>query len=276
METRERVEVGFRFSQSSLSAFDACRRRFWLRYLRRLEWPAALTITDQWEEAIRRGKTFHQWAQQEALGLDLEETVDHCGDELLQRWWRNYREQPPAGVPRGTPLAEVQLTAPLGDCWLLARFDRVVIGEDGQAVIFDWKTGLKRPEQRIHAASWQTLVYRYVLAEAGQVLNGGVPIAPERISLVYWHAQYPEELQPIGYSREEHQKARETLTEGISRIAVLEGEAAFPKTGDQEECRRCLFRTFCEIEVEPLASIEDGWEMEEEDGDRDLPPETEL
>lgn len=276
METRERIEAGFRFSQSSLSAFDACRRRFLLRYVRRLEWPAALTITDQWEEAMQRGKTFHHWAQQEALGLDVEEMVDHCGDERLQRWWCNFREQPPTGIPRGTTFAEVQLTVPLGDYWLLARFDRVVVGEDGRAVILDWKTGQKRPEQQVHAASWQTLVYRYVLAEAGQVLNGGAPIAPEQIFLIYWHAQYPQELRPIGYSREEHQKARETLIEKISRIVALEGEAGFPKTPDPDECRRCPFRSFCEIEVGPMASLEDDWEMDEEGGDGDRLPETEL
>jgi hypothetical protein len=272
----ERLKTGFRFSQSSLATFDACRRRFFLRYIRRLEWPAALTISDQWEEAILRGKRFHQWVEQEGLGMDVTASVEEEEDALLREWWTNFREKPPAGIKEGQIFSEIQLTAPLGEFRVLAKFDRLSFGAEGRGKIFDWKTGRKRPQQAVHAGSWQTVVYRYALVEAGHLLNGGRPLAPEQVSLVYWHAHFPELLQPISYSPEEHREAGERLEKGMGRIARLEGEEAFPKTEDREECSRCPFRSFCEIPIGPAEGVGDDWEIDEEELNWDLIPEAEL
>lgn len=271
----EQVNPGFRFSQSSLMAFEQCRRRFLLRYARRLEWPASLTTADQWEEAIRRGKLFHHWAQQDALGLDVEQGVRQSGDALLQSWWRHFRSQPPQNMPAGRSFAEIMLTVPLGEFRLLAKFDRVVLGEDGRAVIIDWKTGLKRPQQNAYAGSWQTLLYRYVLVEGGEVLNEGRSIPPEQVSLLYWHAQYPDLLKPISYSGEEHEEAKRLLKGAVEKIASLAGEEGFSKTPDLEECGRCEYRSYCERSVE-LRDRDDDWETDEEELDGELIPEAEL
>ena len=167
------IPQGFNYSQSSLTAFARCRRQFLLRYVERLAWPAPLTDQlDEWEAAADRGRAFHQFVLQESLGMDVEDSVQRSRDPLLAAWWRNWREQPPV-VPEGAVFGETMLSVPLAGRRLVAKFDRVVLADDGRAWIFDWKTGRKKPEQAAYAQSWQTLVYRFVLVEAGAVLNEG-------------------------------------------------------------------------------------------------------
>jgi len=135
--------------------------------------------------------------------------------------------------------------------------------------IIDWKTGRRRPQQEDFAQSWQTLVYRYVMVEAGRALNDGKNVAPEQLTLLYWHAQYPEILQPIAYSLGAHERAGIDLLEMAERIAALVGEAAFPMTDDLGECCRCAYSVLCSRGNER----DEDWDIDDEDLDF---PEAEL
>ena len=168
--------------------------------------------------------------------MDVEDAVQPSRDPLLAAWWRNWREQPPV-VPTGTAFGETMLSVPLAGRRLVAKFDRVVLADDGRAWIFDWKTGRKKPAQAAFSQSWQTLVYRFVLAEAGAVLNEGRALAPEDVMLVYWHAQYPQALQPIAYSAAEHERARTLLAEAIAAIEALPGRGCVRQDRRRERVR---------------------------------------
>ena len=218
----EVLRTGFRFSQSNLEDFDQCRRRFLLRHVRQLDWPAPVTAeANAWEAALERGQLFHQLAHQDALGLDVSPVVDGCGDPLLQQWWRNLLLHPPV-IPPGQTLSEVEISVPLANYRLVAKFDRLVSADDGRIIIVDWKTGQRRPDPDQLYESWQTIVYRYVLVEGGNFLNGGTTIAPEEVSLIYWHVGYPGLLEPLGYSQAEHEEARLRLTATVELILSLE------------------------------------------------------
>lgn len=269
------LPAGFRFSQSNLEDYTACRRRFLLRYVKGLDWPAPVTAeAEGWEAALRRGQLFHDLVQQDALGLDVSPTVEGSDDPLLQEWWRNYLAYPPRS-PEGRTLSEVELAVPLaarpaspcGDCRLVAKFDRLVFGDDGRVVIVDWKTGRKRPDQDELYHSWQTTVYRYVLVEGGDCLNGGVAIPPETVSLVYWHAGYPDLLAPIGYARAEHEEARRRLQAIVKEILSLTHQDDFNKTEHLELCWRCEYRSLC---GRGRVAAEE-WEIADEDLDFVLP-----
>ncbi|MCE2446887.1 MAG: PD-(D/E)XK nuclease family protein [Candidatus Latescibacteria bacterium] len=258
------IPQGFNYSQSSLTAFARCRRQFLL--------PAPLTDQlDEWEAAADRGRAFHQLVLQESLGMDVEDAVQRSRDPLLAAWWRNWREQPPV-VPEGAVFGETMLSVPLAGRRLVAKFDRVVLADDGRAWIFDWKTGRKKPEQAAYVQSWQTLVYRFVLVEAGAVLNDGRALAPDDVVLVYWHAQYPQVLQPITYSAAEHERTGALLSEAIATIEALPDADAYAKTDDESECQRCQFHTYCN---RPAARGDD-WDIDEDELEWEQMPEAEL
>jgi len=266
------LPTGFRFSQSNLEDYEQCRRLFWLRYVRELDWPAPVTVqADMWEAALWRGQLFHQLVLQDALGLEVSSTVQGSDDPLLQEWWRNYLLHPPE-IPQGQAFSEVELSVPLAAYRLVAKFDQIVFADDERVVILDWKTGRKRPDPDELYASWQSIVYRYVLVEGGDCLYRGMPIAPEKVSLLYWHAGYPHLLKPIGYSQAERDEARQRLEAIADEISSLKDEADFNKTEDEALCRRCEYRSFCGRG----RAAGDEWEIREEDLDFVLVPEAEY
>ena len=66
----------FQFSQSSLQDFETCPRRFQLRYLRQLSWPAIESEPIQEAERLAQlGTDFHRLVHQHLVGID-EETLE--------------------------------------------------------------------------------------------------------------------------------------------------------------------------------------------------------
>ena len=141
------IDKGFKFSQSSLTAFDQCRRRFLQRYLRHLRWPAPLTDRiGECEQAVQRGLSFHPFVLQESLDLEIKDAVQMNEDPLLSAWWDNWRKKSPA-MPSGELFSETILSVPTGSRRLVAKFDRVLMAEDGRVLIFVWKTGRRKPNR---------------------------------------------------------------------------------------------------------------------------------
>ena len=63
----------FDFSQSSLQDFTDCRKRFYLRYIQKVAWPALQAEpVIEFERHIQRGERFHRLAQQFLMGIPEE------------------------------------------------------------------------------------------------------------------------------------------------------------------------------------------------------------
>ena len=262
----------FCFSQSNLETYTKCQRRFFLRYVRRLQWPASpAVVEDDFERAIGRGRLFHSLVVQETLGIDVAGMVRQSKDGLLGKWWRNYLHHEPVSLPQGKTFSEVEISVPLGKNRLLARFDRVVFAGDGSVWIVDWKTGKNKPAFASYKNSWQTLVYRYVMAEGGRVLTQGRAIAPEKIVMVYWHPGYPERLQPIRYSQSDHVQARKRLESQVKLMGERRFESDFQKTANEASCSHYQYSAYCERAHVPGCE----WEVEEEEMEWALPTDIE-
>jgi CRISPR/Cas system-associated exonuclease Cas4 (RecB family) len=240
----------FPFTQSSLQDYLDCPRRFQLRYVLEQPWPAVESepLLER-ERLVELGRRFHQMAQRHTLGLSVEQIAASAQDPELARWWRNYLNVPPPDLPSTLRRAEVTLTAPLparvGRGRLAAKYDLLAFDPGRRAVIVDWKTERKRPTRAQLAARTQTRVYRYVLVEAGAALNGGHPIEPEQVTLIYWFAEFPAEPEALPYDSTQHTGDAAYLI-GLASEIVAHTEAEWPKTNDEKRCRFCTFRSLCE------------------------------
>lgn len=261
-------------SQSALSTFERCPRRFYLRFVRRLEWPAPLTGSEQeWERSRRRGERFHLLVQQDALGLPADEIARASGDEELTAWWERFRRHPPP-PPEGPSLrvhTELELEVVLtGGQSLVARFDRLEVSGGSGGVrldIVDWKTGT--PSSREHLErSWQTAVYRFVALEGAGSLAPG-PVAAEGVRFVYWQSALPEEPVVLHYDAGQHEQARQRIEAAAAEIEerLEKGEEGFPRTGDIGVCRYCPYRSYCDRGREAGPGVD--FESEEEEGEAD-------
>lgn len=238
------LQSPFTFSQASLQDYQDCVRRFELRYIERLAYPAEESEPAlENERRQQEGEHFHRLAQQYFIGLPAEKLARMAASPNLARWWGHFIEsrliQNIQALPR---YPEITLSAPLGEHRLLAKYD--LIARDGDAfIIYDWKTTHKRPRDEWMAARWQTRVYPALLAKAGAHLNDGNPIQPEQIEMVYWYADYPNEPARFRYSAAKLQRDWGDLLQKVESIS--RAGAVFPLTEQTERCQFCPYRSYC-------------------------------
>jgi CRISPR/Cas system-associated exonuclease Cas4 (RecB family) len=267
---------GALFSQHSLNTYLQCPRRFYLKYVERQPWPVPESEEPQrYQEHLERGRVFHQWIARHALGLEMSLIVAANSDPQLAAWWAAFQTFDLGALPGDLREPELPVVVPLGDYRLYARYDYLALDVGGDAVIVDWKTLDPRPLPATLNSRAQTRVYLYTLVAAGHVLTGGAPIAPERASMLYWFAAYPNESEHVLYDRARYQRDGDYLRALVTRIANQPPEA-FERTQRQSLCAHCLYRTLC-YRDEPTAEGElQAWLDEDLDYALDLEDVPEL
>jgi len=256
------LPTNFQFSQGSLQDYVDCPRRFQLRYLLRLAWPAVeAEPAVENERLMQQGAAFHRLAHQHALGIAPERLSSTVTGADLRRWWHNYLEHGPEGLP-GTRYPEVVLSAPVGGYRLIARYDLIAVDAGRRSIIVDWKTSRKRSRRRHLAERLQTRVYPYLLVRAGSHLNAGQPLEPEQVEMVYWFAEYPDDPQRFAYDTAQYEADEAYLSSLIGEIVGRIDNSSYPLTTQERRCRYCPYRSLCQrgIRAGAFDEIEDELE----------------
>jgi CRISPR/Cas system-associated exonuclease Cas4 (RecB family) len=268
----------FYFSQSSLQDYEDCPRRFELRYVLRQAWPAvqAQPVLEH-EQQMWRGTAFHQLVHQHIIGIPVQNLTDSIDDSDLRRWWQAYLDTPPLDLPETARLSEVSLYAWVGEQRLIAKYDLITADSEGVAIM-DWKTNRHRSSSTWLSRRLQSRVYPYILVEVGAALLKMTTIAPKQLSMVYWFAEFPHQVERIDYSEAQHEENRRYLSELLAKIAASRS-GDFPLTGDERRCRFCVYRSLCErnLEAGDVTDMEE-WDTAAHwpDSDIDLEQVTEI
>jgi len=231
-------------SQSSLQDYQDCPRRFELRYLQRLAYPAVETEPAlENEKHQQEGEYFHRLAQQNLIGIPAEQVGRLANTENLQRWWDNFINAKDLAELRNLSglYPEITLSAPLGKFRLVAKYDLIAIDKD-RATIFDWKTYRRRPKNEWLHIRWQTRVYRALLVQAGAHLHDGKPFTAEQIEMIYWFADFPTEPARFIYKADQFKRDWDALTQIAGEISTT---SDFPKTDEVSKCSYCPYRSYC-------------------------------
>ncbi|MFU8771271.1 MAG: PD-(D/E)XK nuclease family protein, partial [Anaerolineales bacterium] len=166
------IPPDFYFSQARLQDYVECRRRFQLRYLLDIAWPAveAEPVIEN-ESHLQMGEQFHHLIHQHLVGINSEQLSRLSQGKPLQGWWQNYLDfmEDPIIKPRFSGLnskcfAEISLSSTLGGYRLIGKFDAIAVSEDQGGVnvsIYDWKTSTNRPPRAWLANRLQTRIYPY-------------------------------------------------------------------------------------------------------------------
>lgn len=240
----------FQFSQHSLQDFVDCRRRFLLRHVQRLSWPALESEPAlEHERYLQQGTKFHQLAQQFLLGISGSRLASTIHDSNLQAWWDNFMQIAP-GLRDSVEASgwklypEVGLSTPIRGSRLVAKFDLLVIAPDNRMLIYDWKTSRNRPKRQWLESRLQTRAYPYVLVHAGVSLNQGQPVQPEQVEMIYWFAAHPGEIERFAHDPNAQQASDAYLTSLVDTILALK-EEEFHLTADEKRCTFCIYRSLC-------------------------------
>jgi len=235
----------FQFSQSSLQDYLECPRRFELRYLKKLQWPAIKTEPIlELEHRISLGTRFHQAVQQSLLNIpypDIELTLDEVE---LKIWWENYTHSPLLVSLPTKRYPERAITATLDEFHLIAKYDLLAVDPGRRLAIIDWKTSSHRtPSRRLHEHI-QTRLYPFLLAKAGDHLNGHHPVEPEQVEMIYWFTGFPNQPEQIHYSLNQYISDQDDLLALLRQIAKTP-EGMFLLTADEKKCAFCQYRSLC-------------------------------
>lgn len=255
----------FQFSQGSLQDYVDCPRRFQLRHVDRLAWPAPEAEPALENEIrLRQGASFHRLVHQHALGLPVERLSDVAAGEGLSVWWQNYLDSGPPHLPASS-YPETTLSAPVRGYRLVAKYDLIAVEQGRRAIIVDWKTSLKRPQRRRLVGRLQTRVYPTLLVLSGSALNGDQPVEPGQVEMIYWFANHPADPETFVYDDAQCEADQVYLA---TLIDEMEGQEAgnFPLVEDARRCQYCSYRSLCQrgIRAGLLDDAEQEPELEDE------------
>lgn len=264
------LPIDFQFSQSSLQDFHDCPRRFELRYILHLQWPAIQSepVLEQ-EHRLLLGTQFHKMIHQAILGLPYEKIQQQATDDDLFRWWQQWVQSSLLANLAGSILPEFTLTAPFSNFRLVAKYDLLVMDTGKKFTIFDWKTSSKRPSRFFLKNRLQTRVYMFLLTDYGCSFNQNMPVKPEQVNMVYWFPEYPDEPEIFDYSLEQLISDEEFLRKTIEDIHNTPAGSFF-LTLDEKKCSFCIFRSLCN------RGTRAGNPIETEDESDFLTPDTNL
>lgn len=246
------------FSQSALSIFNQCRRRFRYRYLDRLYWPAEWGMDEKIKEDLERGRLFHLLAER-YYSSNLGSTFLK-EKKVLQAWLNRLKDFCPAddSIISG----EQELRYNKAGIKFLAKYDLLKYNSQTKSfVIYDWKTDKKSLIDKELKNSMQSRFYLYLFVEAGYKYFADEYKSKNMPSLIYWNPRFPSEKVIVKYSRSEFEKDSKFFNDLISEIKT---EEEFPLTDDLNICRYCEYRPVCR------GKKQEGQELFDEDLDLDL------
>jgi hypothetical protein len=239
-------------NQGVLQDFLECPRRFQLKMLDELPWPAAHTSRlDQFDQSITLGNRFHLLCNQFFSGMnksDLEKGID---DPVLLEMFHSF-------IPYGESLlkyrcfSEQLIVCSFMQHKLIAKFDLIVEIEPYRFVITDWKTSPTKPSREILSSRIQTILYPFIFHQAGHLLTGGNEIDADSILMQFWYPLCTEPEEVFPYSNQIHHEVLDHLTNLISSLnQFLRSAEIFPLTDDKELCIFCNYRSLCDRGVSP-------------------------
>jgi hypothetical protein len=253
----------FLFSQTSLQDFVDCRRRFYLRYIQKVRWPAVQSepVLEN-ERFIAEGSALHESIHQDLLGIPEGKIGSIKYSPRFELWWSHFLDYKNTDFTLTNPqiirLPEFTLIGTIAGYKLVAKYDLLAINPGEKATIYDWKTAQKKPRRTWLLKRMQSLIYPVILMKSGQhLLPAG--INPENISMVYWFANHRGQHEVIEYSThafEQDSLVIEDMIRLIDRLAQGAAEDNFPMTEDKRKCAFCSYRSLCNTGIQAGRSEE--------------------
>jgi CRISPR/Cas system-associated exonuclease Cas4 (RecB family) len=255
----------FSFSQTSLQDYVDCPRRFELRYLIQLEWPALQSEpVEEQELHMQQGHRFHQLVHQSILGIPVEQLTPFTQDGILSRWWQNFLEYMPIQDLPSVHYPEFTITTFINGSRVLAKYDLIAVEVGKRFVIMDWKTSRSKPPRGYLQKRIQTLLYPWLLVLGGSFLNDSQKIDPACIEMVYWFSNFPGEQERFSYNQAAYEKVEKTISNLIDEILHNES-GKFMLTDRPRDCIYCKYRSLCE-----RGERAGDWKTSEENGEADF------
>lgn len=242
----------FVFTQSNLQDYVDCPRRFELRYLMGVRWPARNVDNEvDLRDWLAMGNQFHFMAHQFFSGLSAEVISRSIQDPMLMEWWQRFMAWHDEQDFSGQNHSETVLYAQVNGSRAAAKFDLINQQKDGRYRIIDWKTSLRKPGTARLLDRIQSSFYPLILVLAGKNLSPqAAQILPEQIEMMYWFTSNPDAPVVRGYDQSQF-KADQSKYASLFQKIRSKRPGEFLLTEEIRHCQACSYRTMCDRMAEP-------------------------
>jgi hypothetical protein len=266
------LKPDFVFSQHSLQDLVDCKRRFYLRHIRRLAWPAAIAEPFlEYENQILLGEAFHNLIHQFYSSISIEVLSSFAQNIHLSEWWGNFLDAvQQMAIPKPSIhscFSEMSLIVPFHNYRLIAKYDLLALGENDiePIVIWDWKTSQNKPKRQVLERRLQSVVYPFILYHSN--FRGAIK---SHLKMIYWYANYPDKPEVLWYSLDEYRANEQqliTLLDSVTHASKsdLSPENQYPMTDDLHRCTYCNYRSFCNRGISAGHLIMEELEIEDDE-----------
>ncbi len=239
------LPADFQFSQKNLQDYVDCHRRFQLKYLLKMEWPAPRTepILEA-EQQMLLGQRFHELMQQSFIGIPIKELEASIDDPILQLWWNNFQDRF-GGSFQGQLFPEHILMCKIDGLNFIAKYDLVQIKPDSTVIIYDWKTTQFPPRLELIKRRLQSRVYPTLFILGASSFLSCPDFSVSNLQMIYWYPNFPELSLVIPT---DDNKYNEDLAYIRELVKEIEGKdsTSFELTNEVKRCKYCNYRSLCD------------------------------
>ena len=230
----------FTFTQQNLQDYLDCPYRFYLKEIRKLEWPAIESEPVREQEALMQlGTRFHLMCQQYFSGVPLTVLEKQTEEPLLAEWWQNFLSLNLDAVSMNRTVEKL-VSIPFEGFRLAAKFDLVLRSTEDEVTIYDWKTSQHQPKRQSLLERMQSKVYPFMTLQTGLLKV----TSSEILHMVYWYPAFPRSPIEFQYSTSQYEEDRDTLEALVKKI-TRSSENDFTMTEKEKICTYCRFRSHC-------------------------------
>ncbi len=230
------------FSQYGLQLFQGCPLRFKRRYLEGLTWKFNRLGNPDALQGQEQGRLFHLLAERYFLGIST--GIEKMPQEkTLHQWIKALNVFVPL-TPENQYFPEFELRLNKGDLRLQGKYDLIRVDPGGKITIFDWKTEERLLSLPKVQRSFQTMLYRFLMVEAGAVVLGET-VKPESIDMIYWQPNHPSQAIQLKYSKELYDQDKKILESMVAEIKVFNFNTYKKEQTDIKICRYCEYHSIC-------------------------------
>lgn len=237
-----------RLSQSHLNTITTCPRKFQNTYLEQINLPS----DPEYQEKQTLGSQFHLLMQQREMGLPIDNLVEQ--NPKLKTWMKTFYDMSPDifTLNREQQIfreSEHYRTWKLDNYLFTVIYD-LLIADENQAYILDWKTYQNVPKSQKLRKNWQTRLYMYVLAETSNYLW-------ENISMTYWFVDSKDKINYVKfqYDEKQHQQTTKELKQILNNLnnwlENYQNNLPFPQTEQVKICESCPYNSQCQRQEHP-------------------------
>jgi hypothetical protein len=230
------------FSQYGLQLFQSCPLRFQRRYFEGLTWKLNRLANPDVLQGQEQGRRFHLLAERYFLGIPT--GIEKMPKEKRLHLWMEALKRFVPVVQENQYFPEFELRLNKGPLKLQGKYDLIRVDQERNITIFDWKTEEKVLSPSKIQRSFQTILYRFLMVEAGSAVLGET-IQPQNVHMIYWQPNHPGEAIKLSYTDALYDQDKRFLENLIGEIKGFDFDAYDKEETDRKVCKYCEYHSIC-------------------------------